>query len=89
MKVVKVTTKGQITIPIEIRTELGITEQTYLQVTTEGGDVRLRRIADIRPLSGDDPIWELVGAETSGEHDAAQNHDRYLAEGEIERWRES
>jgi transcriptional pleiotropic regulator of transition state genes len=89
MRVVRVTSKGQVTIPSEVRSALGIDEGSYLEVTEEGEEIRLRKVMPVRPLSGDDPIWSLVGAGESGTSDVAFDHDRYLAEGEIERWRES
>ena len=89
MKVVKVTSKGQVTIPSEVRTALGIDEGSYLEVTEEGEEIRLRKVVPARPLSGDDPIWGLLGAGESDRGDVAAEHDRHLAEGEIERWRES
>ncbi len=89
MKVVKVTAKGQVTIPVEVRRALGIDEDTYLEVSKDGNVIQLRKIVPARPLSGDDPIWNLIGAGESGHTDVAAEHDRYLAEGEIKRWRES
>lgn len=89
MKVVKVTSKGQVTIPSEVREALGIDEGTYLEVSEDGGEIRFRKLVPARPLSGDDPIWGLVGAGESGRKDVAGDHDRHLAAGEIERWRES
>ena len=89
MKVVKVTSKGQVTIPVEVRTSLGIDEDTYLEVSEDGNVIRLRKIVPSRPLSSDDPIWNLIGAGESGHTDVAVSHDRRLAEGEIKRWRES
>jgi AbrB family looped-hinge helix DNA binding protein len=89
MKAVKVTSKGQITLPIEIRTALGIDEGAYLEVLEDGEDIRLRKLVRIRPLGSDDPIWDLVGAGESGASDVSARHDRHLADGEIARWRES
>ena len=89
MKVVKVTTKGQVTIPVEVRAALGIDQGTYLEVTEDGDEIRLRKVVPARPLSGDDPIWSLIGVGQSGYEDVAEEHDRHLAAGEIERWRES
>jgi transcriptional pleiotropic regulator of transition state genes len=89
VKVVKVTSKGQVTIPSEVRSSLGIDEGTYLEVSEEGEEIRLRKIVPARPLGGDDPIWRLMGAGESGLEDVAREHDRYLANGEVERWRES
>jgi transcriptional pleiotropic regulator of transition state genes len=89
MKVVKVTSKGQVTIPSDVRTSLGIDEGSYLEVSEEGEEIRLRKLVRTRPLSDDDPIWSLIGIGDSGMEDVAREHDRYLAQGEIDRWRES
>jgi transcriptional pleiotropic regulator of transition state genes len=89
MKVVKVTSKGQVTIPSDLRTSLGIDEGTYLEVSEEGEEIRLRKLVPARPLSADDPIWSLIGVGESGLKDVARDHDRYFAQGEVDRWRES
>lgn len=89
MKLIKVTSKGQITIPIEVRDALGIDEGTYLEVSAYGGEIRLRKVVPVRPLSDGDPIWDLVGAGHSGYSDVSEQHDRHVAEAEIERWGES
>jgi transcriptional pleiotropic regulator of transition state genes len=89
MKVVKVTSKGQVTIPLKIRNELGIDDQSYLEVSTEGDVVCLRKRPRARPLGEDDPIWDLVGSAASGARDVSRDHDRYLAEAERRRWRGS
>jgi AbrB family looped-hinge helix DNA binding protein len=89
MKVTKVTSKGQITIPQEARQALGIDERSYLEVSIAGDELRLRKVVQTRPLADDDPIWQLIAAGASGAADVAENHDRYLAEGEIARWRKS
>ena len=85
MKVVKVTSKGRVTIPSEVRDALGIEEGTYLEVSEDGGEILLRKVVPARPLSGDDPIWGLVGAGESGRKDVARDHDRHLADGEMDR----
>ena len=89
MKVVKVTSKGQVTIPVEVRTDLGIDEDTYLEVSKDGNEIRLRKVIPARPLGGDDPIWNLIGAGESGYTNVAEDHDRHLADGETGRWQES
>jgi bifunctional DNA-binding transcriptional regulator/antitoxin component of YhaV-PrlF toxin-antitoxin module len=78
-----------VTIPIELRSTLGIAEDTYLEVVEVGGELRMRKIGGVRPLGDDDPIWSLVGTGRSGRHDVATNHDRHLADAEHARWRES
>jgi AbrB family looped-hinge helix DNA binding protein len=89
MKAIKVTSKGQITIPLQIRAALGIDEHSYLEVTEHGDEIRLRKIVPARPLGSDDPIWALAGAGASGLQDVSSQHDRHLADGERDRWRES
>jgi transcriptional pleiotropic regulator of transition state genes len=89
MKVVKVTSKGQVTIPVEIRVALGIDEDSHLEVSEDGNEIRLRKLVPARPLGVDDPIWSLIGVGQSGCRDAAEEHDRHLGEGEMGRWRES
>lgn len=89
MKLIKVTSKGQITLPVEVRLALGIEDGAYLELSKHGDEIRLRKVVPIRPLGSDDPIWSLIGAGESGLTDVAERHDRYLADGEIERWRES
>ena len=89
MKAVKVTSKGQITIPVELRASLGIDEHTYLEVSEVEDEIRLRKLVRTRPLGSEDPVWDLIGAGASGDGGVAMDHDRHLAAGEIERWRES
>jgi AbrB family looped-hinge helix DNA binding protein len=89
MKPVKVTSKGQVTIPVEIRTSLGIDENSYLEVAEVDDEIRLRKLVRTKPLTPDDPIWEMIGSAASGDGHVAANHDRHLADGEIARWRKS
>ena len=89
MKIVKVTSKGQVTIPVETRLALGIDQATYLAVSDDGDEIRLRKVVPTQPLGSEDPIWTLVGAGDSGRDDVASEHDRHLADVEIQRWRGS
>jgi transcriptional pleiotropic regulator of transition state genes len=89
VKVVKVTSKGQVTIPVEAREKLGIGEDTYLEVSVEGSSVRFRKRAAGRALDDDDPIWDLIGSGRGGARNVSRDHDRVLAEVERRRWRES
>jgi transcriptional pleiotropic regulator of transition state genes len=86
-QVVRVTAKGQLTVPVSIRRSLGIREGDYLAVYLDGDGIRLKKVEPVRPLDEDDPFWRLVGSGASGLGDVAENHDRYLAEGERERWK--
>ena len=49
MKVVKVTAKGQVTIPVDMRAALEIDEDTYLEVSGEGNEPR-QRLTGFRSL---------------------------------------
>jgi AbrB family looped-hinge helix DNA binding protein len=89
MKLAKVTSKGQITIPQQARDALGIREGTYLEVKAVGDELRFRKLPSARPLAEDDPIWGLVGAGRGGAANASEDHDRYLADAEVARWHES
>ena len=86
-ELMRVTTKGQLTIPAYIRKKLNIQEGDYLQFQLEENEIRLKKIEPVRPLSAEDPIWQLIGVGASGQKDVSVNHDSYLAEGEIKRWK--
>jgi len=89
MAIIKVTEKGQVTLPIGLRRKLGIRKDDYLAVETEGECLRLRKVPPVKPLAPDDPIWALIGKGSSGKKDVSRRHDDYLAEGERKRWRRS
>ncbi len=81
MPIVKVTEKGQITIPIDLRRKLGIRKDDYIAVEEERDYLRLRKVSAVAPLAPEDPIWQLVGKGSSGKKDISRRHDDYLAEG--------
>lgn len=89
MAIIKVTEKGQITLPIEMRRKLGITQDDYLVVESAGEYLTLHKATQAKALSADDPIWQMVGQGSGGKADVAARHDHYLAEGERKRWRKS
>jgi transcriptional pleiotropic regulator of transition state genes len=89
MTVAKVASKGRITIPSEIRAALGIDERSLLEVHKCGDEIRFRKVVQPRPLGDDDPIWSLIGVGETGPSNVAEKQDRSLADGEINRWRES
>lgn len=89
MPIVKVTEKGQITLPVNLRQKLGIGKDDYLIVESEGEYLKLSKVVQAKALGPQDPIWELVGGGFGGKKDVSAQHDRYLAEGERKRWRKS
>ena len=84
---VKLTEKGQMTIPVGIRKALQLKPGDYLSVMQVGDGIVLKKNKNKEPLSNDDPIWELLGVANSGKRDISEKHDRYVAEGELDRWR--
>mgnify|MGYP000035337009 FL=1 len=85
-EITRVTSKGQMTIPVEIRRALGIGKGDHILVTVEGNEIRLRKLEAFRPLDDADPIWKLIGAGESGDSDVSERHNHYLAAEEIKRW---
>ena len=86
MTIVKVTEKGQLTLPIDLRRKLRIGKDDYLSVEAEGEVLKLRKVRERKHLGTNDPIWDFVGKGSSGAKDGSTDHDRYLAEGERRRW---
>ena len=89
MAIVKVTEKGQITLPISLRRKLGITKDNFLVVESEGEYLMLRKVSPAKALSAEDPIWAMIAQGSSGKRDVSARHDYYLAKGERRRWRKS
>ena len=89
MAIIKVTEKGQVTLPIELRRKLRIGKDDYLVVEAEGEYLKLRKVSETKVLGPEDPIWSMVGKASGGVKDVSAKHDRYLAEGERKRWRKS
>ncbi len=86
-EIMRVSSKGQLTIPVSIRKELNIREGDYLRVNIEKNEIRLKKVDTIEPLSADDSIWKMIGAGESGNGDTSVNHDAYLAREEVKRWK--
>ena len=89
MAIVKVTEKGQVTLPVNLRRRLGIGKDYYLIVDAEGEYLKLRKVSEAKLLAAEDPIWTLVGRGSSGTENVSTRHDHYLAKGERKRWRKS
>jgi len=71
----RITSKGQVTIPIDVRERAGLLPHTEVEFEFDGGDVRIRRAsASRRPGRGDRLIARLRG---SG--DVAMTTDQIMA----------
>jgi len=84
---VRVTSKGQMTIPVNVRRTLGISAGDVLAVTVDGSEIRMRKVEVTRPLGDGDPIWRLIGIAETGESNVSADHDRHLTGAEVKRWR--
>ncbi|MDI6907936.1 MAG: AbrB/MazE/SpoVT family DNA-binding domain-containing protein [Thermoanaerobacterales bacterium] len=78
-EVVKVTAKGQMTLPASVRNLLGIKQGDHLAVYVHGDELVLRKLAPLRKASDKDAIFRLIGR-GEGPSDLAERHDVYLAE---------
>lgn len=78
-EVVKVTSKGQMTLPVHVRKSLGIREGDHLAVYVDGEDVVLRKFSPFKKATRRDAIFNLIGA-GQGPADLAEEHDKYLVE---------
>jgi transcriptional pleiotropic regulator of transition state genes len=79
-EVVKLTSKGQMTLPARVRKSLGIKEGDHLAVYVHGEEIVLRKFYPLKQATPQDAIFRLIGR-GSGPADLAENHDRYLAGG--------
>lgn len=86
-EIMRVSAKGQLTIPVRIREKLNIREGDYVQISIEEGEARIKKISSVIPLSKEDPMWEMVGMGKSDYRDVSLNHDLRLAEDEVNRWK--
>lgn len=60
----RITSKGQVTIPVEIRERLGLLPHTEVVFEVEGESVRLRKASDQSDGRGEQLIRQLRGRAT-------------------------
>lgn len=87
-EIMRLSAKGQVTIPVSIRRKMNLHEGDYVRISIEDSGMRLEKVVSVQPLGPRDPIWEMIGKGDSGVDDVSSNHDRYLAEGEVRRWKQ-
>lgn len=78
-EIIKVTSKGQMTLPKAIREKLKLSKGAHLAVYLNGEEIVLKRIEPFRPLGQDDPIWDLAGV-IDDEPDVGVRHDVYVVQ---------
>ncbi|GAB6274810.1 MAG: hypothetical protein STSR0004_16750 [Peptococcaceae bacterium] len=79
--IVRLNSKGQLTLPAEVRRKLNLKRGARLLVTIEQNEVRIKEVKEDRlPIfTPESSFFNLIGS-FSGPEDLAENHDRYLAE---------
>lgn len=80
--IVRLSSKGQLTLPAEVRRKLGLKKGTKLLIFLERDEIRIKKLADNRlpAFTPESKFFSLIGS-FSGPEDLAENHDRYLVEG--------
>ena len=76
--IVKVFSKGQMTIPQSIRKKLDIKKNDPLVVYVLDDELRIKKVFfKEKPLDENDPIWKMAGM-IYDDSNVAANHDKYL-----------
>lgn len=79
---VRLSSKGQITLPLEIRKKLALDKGAKLFVIIDNDEIRMKAIKDkgeIPVFSKDSTFFNLIGS-FKGAEKLAEDHDVYLAE---------
>ncbi len=79
--IVRLTSKGQLTLPIAIRRKLAMGEGTKLFVVLDEDEIRLKKMESgkIPVFSQKSSFFGLIGS-FEGPRDLAEKHDGYLTE---------
>ncbi|SFR03531.1 AbrB/MazE/SpoVT family DNA-binding domain-containing protein [Desulfoscipio geothermicus] len=88
-ELVKLTSKGQLTLPKEYRDKLCLEKGSHLAVAMKGDTLMLKKVYTVKPLSDSDPIWDMVGMfeDCSGAAGVAADHDACAVEGVTAGWK--
>lgn len=86
-EVVKVTSKGQMTIPVRARKLMGIKEGDHLAAYITGDEIIMRKFTPFKQASARDAIFKLIG-KGKGPVDLAEKHDQYLTEAKERKMKE-
>lgn len=80
-KVIKVTSKGQVTLPSEIREKLGINEDSYMAVEEIGDYIILKKVGPkLREIS------EAIQKEADSENITKEDIEKTIEESREEVW---
>lgn len=77
--VVRLTAKGQMTVPIRARKKLGLKHGDHLAVYVRDDELVLRKLAPLKRATEGDAVFALVGR-WQGPSDLAEAHDQHMAD---------
>lgn len=82
MNLIRIRSKGQVTLPLAVRKALGASEGDYLVCEVQNDSVVLRKAPVYPRASFNDGIWKLVGSaeDREGKDDVSVNKHKYLGE---------
>ncbi len=76
-EIIKLTSKGQMTLPKPIREKLKLNKGAHLAIFLNGEEIVLKKVEPFKALGQDDPIWDLAGV-INDASDVGVSHDAYL-----------
>lgn len=80
--IVKISSKGQLTLPAKVRQKLGLTKGSKLYLVLDNDEIRIKSFKEKLPiLNKKSDLYSLVGS-FSGPEDLSDKHDQYVAEAE-------
>ena len=71
MTYARLTSKGQVTVPKEVRFQLNLEAGDVLSFAVEGGEVRVRKVGLF------DPAWHLALSATIDEWNSAEDNEAF------------
>ncbi|MDW7738837.1 MAG: AbrB/MazE/SpoVT family DNA-binding domain-containing protein [Bacillota bacterium] len=78
--IVKISSKGQLTLPAEVRKKLGLMTGSKLYLVLDNNEIRMKAFKGQLPvLNKKSSIYSLIGS-FAGPEDLSENHDKYFAE---------
>jgi AbrB family looped-hinge helix DNA binding protein len=78
--IVKISSKGQLTLPAEVRKKMGLLKGSKLYLVLDDDEIRIKAFKGKLPvLNEKSSIHKLIGS-FSGPKDLSERHDQYVAE---------
>ena len=78
--IVKISSKGQLTLPAEVRKKMGLLKGSKLYLVLDDDEIRIKAFKGELPvLNEKSSIHKLIGS-FSGPKDLSERHDQYVAE---------